>query len=68
MGLTVALSVVIAVALFMLTPFFISSLFGKVIKSPMALADPNCDFLYLYCSYFTDEGYTESIYVSWSGA
>ena len=38
MGLTVALSVVIAVALFMLTPFFISSLFGKVIKSPMALA------------------------------
>lgn len=38
MGLTVALSVVIAVVLFMLTPFFISSLFGKVIKSPMALA------------------------------
>ena len=38
MGLTVALSVVIAVALFMLTPFFISSLFGKVIDSPMALA------------------------------
>ena len=38
MGLAVALSVVIAVALFMLTPFFISSLFGKVIKSPMALA------------------------------
>ena len=38
MGLTVALSVVIAVALFMLTPFFISSLFGKVIKSSMALA------------------------------
>ena len=38
MGLTVALSVVIAIALFMLTPFFISSLFGKVIKSPMALA------------------------------
>ena len=37
MGLTVALSVVIAVVLFMLTPFFISSLFGKVIKSPMAL-------------------------------
>lgn len=38
MGLTVALSVVIAVVLFMLTPFFISSLFGKVIKSPMTLA------------------------------
>lgn len=38
MGLTVALSVVIAVVLFMLTPFFISSLFGRVIKSPMALA------------------------------
>lgn len=38
MGLTVTLSVVIAVVLFMLTPFFISSLFGKVIKSPMALA------------------------------
>lgn len=38
MGLTVALSVVIAVVLFMLTPFFISSLFGKVIQSPMALA------------------------------
>ena len=38
MGLTVALSVVIAVVLFMLTPFFISSLFGKVIKSSMALA------------------------------
>lgn len=38
MGLTVALSVVIAVVLFMLTPFFISFLFGKVIKSPMALA------------------------------
>lgn len=38
MGLTVALSVVIAVVLFMLTPFFISSLFGKVIGSPMALA------------------------------
>ena len=38
MGLTVALSVVIAVVLFMLTPFFISSLFGKVIKRPMALA------------------------------
>ena len=38
MGLTVALSVVIAVVLFMLTPFFISTLFGKVIKSPMALA------------------------------
>lgn len=38
MGLTVALSVVIAVVLFMLTPFFISSLFGKVIKSPMALS------------------------------
>ena len=38
MGLTVALSVVIAVVLFMLTPFFISSLFGKVIKNPMALA------------------------------
>ena len=38
MGLTVALSVVIAVVLFMLTPFFISSLLGKVIKSPMALA------------------------------
>ncbi len=38
MGLTVALSVVIAVVLFMLTPFFISSLFGKVIKSPLALA------------------------------
>ncbi len=38
MGLTVALSVVIAVVLFMLTPFFISSLFGKVIKSTMALA------------------------------
>ena len=38
MGLTVALSVVIAVVLFMLTPFFISSLFGTVIKSPMALA------------------------------
>ena len=33
-----ALSVVIAVVLFMLTPFFISSLFGKVIKSPMTLA------------------------------
>ena len=38
MGMTVALSVVIAVVLFMLTPFFISSLFGKAIKSPMALA------------------------------
>lgn len=38
MGLTVALSVVITVVLFMLTPFFISSLFGKVIKSPMTLA------------------------------
>ena len=38
MGLTVALSIVIAVVLFMLTPFFISSLFGKVIGSPMALA------------------------------
>ena len=38
MGVTVALSVVIAVVLFMLTPFFISSLFGKVIKSPMTLA------------------------------
>ena len=38
MGLTVALSVVIAVVLFMLTPFFLSSLFGKVIKSPMTLA------------------------------
>lgn len=38
MGLTVALSVVIAVVLFMLTPFFISSLFGKVIKSLMTLA------------------------------
>ena len=38
MGLTEALSVVIAVVLFMLTPFFISSLFGKVIKSPMTLA------------------------------
>lgn len=38
MGLTVALSVVIAVVLFMLTPFFISSLFGKVIKSQMTLA------------------------------
>ena len=38
MGLTVALSVVIAVVLFMLTPFFISSLFGRVIKSPMTLA------------------------------
>ena len=37
-GLTVALSVVIAVVLFMLTQFFISSLFGKVIKSPMTLA------------------------------
>ena len=37
MGLTVALSVVIAVVIFMLTPFLISSLFGKVIKSPMSL-------------------------------
>lgn len=38
MGLTVAFSIVIAVALFMLTPFFISSLFGKVIGSDMILA------------------------------
>lgn len=38
MGLTVALSIVIAVILFMLTPFFISSLFGKMIRSQMVLA------------------------------
>ena len=38
MGLTVALSIVIAVVLFMLTPFLISSLFGRVIKSSLALA------------------------------
>jgi uncharacterized protein YqhQ len=38
MGLTVAVSIVIAVILFMLTPFFISSLFGKFIANDMALA------------------------------
>lgn len=38
MGLTVALSIVIAVVLFMLTPFFISSLFGKLITSQTLLA------------------------------
>lgn len=38
MGLTVALSIVIAVVLFMLTPFFISSLFGKIIGSQTVLA------------------------------
>lgn len=38
MGLTVAFSIVIAVVLFMLTPFFISTLFGKVIHSDMVLA------------------------------
>lgn len=38
MGLTVALSIVIAVVLFMLTPFFISSLFGKLITSQTVLA------------------------------
>lgn len=38
MGLTVALSIVIAVALFMLTPFFITALIGKVIASDFILA------------------------------
>ncbi len=38
MGLTVVLSIAIAVVLFMLTPFFITSLFGKVIESEILLA------------------------------
>ncbi len=38
MGFTVALSIALAVVLFMLTPLFISSLFGRVIKSSLVLA------------------------------
>ena len=38
MGLTVAFSVVVAVALFMLTPFLLSTLFGRFIKSALLLS------------------------------
>lgn len=38
MGFTVALSVIIAVALFMLVPFLISDLMGKYIRNASVVA------------------------------
>ena len=65
MGITVAVSIVLAMGIFMVLPYFISGLFDKVqiYKVCHRRFDQNCYFYRLYLAHFSDEGYTEGFYV-----
>ena len=72
MGCTVAFSIVMAVAIFMLLPFFISDFFSKVCAFRYSSGcaggcDPAGNFCALCGADLFDEGYTQSIHVSWGG-
>ena len=68
MGITVAVSIVLAMGIFMVLPYFISGLFDKVISSRFIKSVIEgliriAIFYRLYLAHFSDEGYTEGFYV-----
>ena len=68
MGITVAVSIVLAMGIFMVLPYFISGLFDKVISSRFIKSVIEglirvAIFIWLYLAHFSDEGYTEGFYV-----
>ena len=70
MGGTVVLSIVLAVAVFMMLPYYLSTLFQKVITSQWVIAllegsDPSGDFHRICSTYLSDEGYPACLYVPW---
>ncbi len=69
MGGTVVLSIVLAVAVFMMLPYYLSTLFQKVITSQwvIALLEGVIRLVIFigYVALISDEGYPACLYVPW---
>ncbi len=72
MAVVMVFSVIMAVAIFMVLPLFLASIFHRFIASQTVMAviegnHQNRNFYRLYQDYFQYGGYTQDIYVPRSG-
>ena len=72
MNLTVAFSVVLAIGIFMVLPYFLSNLVRSYVASHWVLTIVEGVirvgiFPGVYCAHIQNERYPADIYVSWSG-
>ena len=72
LNLTVAVAVILAVAIFMILPYYLSSIVERYTSSRAVMTvfeggNPGCYFPALYSSYFQDKRYQKNIYVSRRG-
>ena len=70
LGIVTVISILLAIAIFMVLPYFITSLFEGYIRNVSFYgddrrADKDSYFYWLYCGDYDDEGYQTALSISW---